>query len=124
VQTQVPCNCEFCVLHPDILQNCNKIPREIRSGPLPSLGGRVLPENFQIDIPSKSYTGTKYEHTGHLNQYTVEPALAGTRYVNQFVGKVAFSEVTTYYYKSDEENPPLKRPEGLACVEVRQAVRF
>jgi hypothetical protein len=75
-----------------------------------------------IDKPTRSYTGLEWFNTRTWNKYTVAPV--DKKVVNQVVGHVAFSEVTTYYIRSTR-HPPSRRPVGdQEVVTVVQALKF
>jgi hypothetical protein len=85
--------------------------------------GGVLVHYLDVDKTSRAYTGTKYIGTEEWNSYKIEPVAKGTLQVNQIVGRIAFSDITTYYISGKGEAPK-KLPNTPNIVTVYQSLFF
>jgi hypothetical protein len=85
--------------------------------------GGVLVHYLDVDKTSRACTGTKYIGTEEWNSYKIEPVAKGTLQVNQIVGHIAFSDITTYYISGKGE-APRKLPNTPNIVTVYQSLFF
>jgi hypothetical protein len=131
------CNCSVCDRGRRVERKKQSIPKEIFlyfdcrfetyecaekcTGPIPSLGKeqKLLPE---LGIEGVSYisTNSKNIDTEALKRVKVEPVVPVSSGINQVIGHVAFSDVTTYFI----DKQPIRRQNLETYIRIIQAIVF